>query len=207
MKLYYSPPSPFARKVRATIIELGLDEGVDLVMTDVWDPATVIGDVNPLSKVPTLVTDDDQAIYDSLVICEYLNELADGTLFPKGPERLAVSLAHALADGILDACVLQVTERRRPPELRSTAWVARQRRAVARGLASLEEGVGSWGNRLTIAQITVGCVLGYLDFRFPGDDWRSGQPGLASWYDLFSQRRSMRETEPEELPTRAAESG
>jgi glutathione S-transferase len=195
MKLRYTPPSPFVRKVLVLAIEAGLRERIELVPTKPWDPETDLTLDNPLGKVPALVTDDAGVLYDSRVICEYLDSLHNGGPFipSSGARRWRVLRRQALADGIMDAAVLRVNEGRRPAELRSDDWVERQRSKIARGLDALEAEVADFGD-LDIGLIAVGCALGYLDFRFPEETWRAGRPGLAAWYAGIAQRPSFAET-------------
>ena len=200
MKLRYAPTSPYVRKVVVCLQELGLDDRVECVATNVWDPTTDIGETNPLGKVPALTLDDGTVLVDSPLICEYVNELADGPLLPGGPARWPVLRLQALADGILDAAILRLLEGRRPPELQSADWSARQKRAIDRALDVLEPEAAGWGDDLTLGQIAVGCALGYLDFRFGHEDWRPGRPNLEAWYNGFSARPSMQASIPADPP-------
>ena len=200
MKLCYSAPSPYVRKVVVAGIELGLDGKIVREPTSAWDPATTLGQINPLGKVPALVTDDGGALFDSPVICEYLDGVAGGgKLFPPaGPARWTALRRQALADGICDAAILRLLESRRPAELQSADWVARQKNLVARSLDALEAEAKSLGTEVTIGHLAIGCTLGYLDFRFGADAWRDGRPGLAKWYEGFAKRPSMSTTEPKD---------
>ncbi|MGF1639433.1 MAG: glutathione S-transferase N-terminal domain-containing protein [Rhodospirillales bacterium] len=198
MKLYYSPTSPFVRKVTVLAIETGLDRHIERIPTDVWSPSTGITADNPLGKVPTLITDGGEALYDSPVICEYLDTLHDGlTLFPSaGGPRWTALRRQALADGVLDAGVARRLEELRPEGERSASWAARQTAVVGRGLDALEEEARALDGAITIGHVAIGCALGWLDFRFPGDRWRDGRAALAQWFEGFAGRRSMRETVP-----------
>lgn len=200
MKLRWSPTSPYVRKATATLIETGLEDRVERITTNAWDPATDLARDNPLGKVPALITDGGEVLYDSPVICEYLDSLHDGRkLFPRsGGDRWTALRRQALGDGIIDAAVFRLLEGRRPPELQSQPWVDRQRAVVSRGLDALEDEAGALGGAITIGHLAIACALGYLDFRFPGDDWRAGRPGLAAWYDSMTDRRSIRDTVPRE---------
>ena len=200
MKLCYSATSPYVRKVVVAGIELGLDGKIVREPTSAWDPATTLGQINPLGKVPALVTDDGGALIDSPVICEYLDGVAGGgKLFPPaGPARWTALRRQALADGICDAAILRLLESRRPAELQSADWVARQKNLVARSLDALEAEAKSLGTEVTIGHLAIGCTLGYLDFRFGADAWRDGRPGLAKWYEGFAKRPSMSTTEPKD---------
>jgi glutathione S-transferase len=197
MKLRYSPTSPYVRKVAVAIQELGLQDKVDRVATTPWDPATDLGRVNPLGKVPTLVADDGTVLYDSPVICEYLDDLAGGRLLPPGgPDRWTALRRQALADGLMDAAVAARLESQRPQEQQSTDWIARQKAAMTRALDALEGEAAALGGPLTLGHVAIGCALGYLDFRFAADDWRKGRPLLADWYKGFAARPSMASTVP-----------
>ena len=199
MKLRYSPTSPYVRKVAVTIHELGLDDKVERVMTAPWDAATDLGRTNPLGKVPALIADDGTVLYDSPVICEYLDSLVGSRLVPPGgPDRWTALRRQALADGLIDAAVSCVLEGRRPAERRSTEWVTRQRAAIARSLDALEAEAADLANDLTIGHVAIACALGYLDFRLVGDDWRMGRPKLAAWFDGFAKRPSMTTTVPKD---------
>ena len=200
MKLRYSPTSPYVRKVMVAAIEVGLEGQIEVVPTDPWDPETDLPDDNPLGKVPTLVTEDGMTIVDSSVISEYLDSLHDGRpLFPPAGEARWLALRwQVLGDGILDACQLRrVEDKFREKHMQSADWIARQKRTVERALAALEREASAIGQGpVTIGHISVGCALGYLDLRFPQDDWRTTHPALAAWYADFAQRPSMAATAP-----------
>ena len=198
MKLHWSPRSPFVRKVMIVAHERELIERITCVRTvaAMTKPHAELMRDNPLSKIPTLVRDDGVVIYDSPVICEYLDGL-DGApkLFPAGGEARLVALRRqALGDGFLDLLVLARNERERadPSEvhLKSTAM----RKAAV--LKSLEREAGALAAApFGIGHIAIGCALGYLDFRFAGEDWRRDHPRLAAWYGEFAVRPSVRATE------------
>ncbi|HYB09513.1 MAG TPA: glutathione S-transferase N-terminal domain-containing protein [Alphaproteobacteria bacterium] len=199
MKLRYSSASPYVRKVLAVAYETGLESRIERVPTAVWTPDTDIGKENPLGKVPSLTTDEGDVLYDSPVICEYLDSLHNGAkLFPPaGPERWKSLKLQSLADGILDAAILRRLEgTQRPVEQQSKKWMDRQAQAVERGMDSLERLVAGWGEALTIGQIAAACACGYLDFRFGHEDWRSDRAKLAAWYERFSKRPSIQATVP-----------
>lgn len=199
MRLRSFPTSPYVRKVSVTAIELGLAGRIDGILTDTRDPSSGLSDDNPLGKIPALVVQEGEVLYDSPVICEYLDSLHDGPkLFPPaGPERWRALRQQALGDGILDAAVLRLIEtQRRPAELRWPDWTARQRGKIDRALDRFESEVEFLDGALTIGQISVGCALGFLDFRFAEDAWRKTRPGLAEWYGEFARRPSMVETVP-----------
>jgi len=199
MKLRTSATSPYARKVWLVAFEAGLTDRIEAVPTNVWDPATDVTRDNPLGKVPALIADGGEAIYDSPVICEYLDSLHDGQKLvpPAGGARWTQKRLEALGDGILDALLAKRVETMmRPEEKRWSTWIERQDAAASRGLAQLEDEVASWGDTFQIGQITVIAVLGYLDFRFPETSWRERYPALAAWYAVLSQRPSVAATVP-----------
>lgn len=200
MKLRHSPTSPFVRKVTVSAIELGLAERIEFIDTNPWDAESDLVLDNPLGRVPALIIDDGIQLYDSVVICEYLDSLSDAhTLFPVDSSRWRVLRQHALMNGVLDAAVLAIIERlKRPAELQWPEWIDFQLATVRRALAVAASEVQEFdGQPLNIAQITAGVALAYLDFRFHDDiDWRTDQPALADWYKEFSQRESMQSTVP-----------
>lgn len=197
MKLYYSTTSPFVRKVNIVAIELGLDEQIQRVSTNPWVADAALLADNPLSKIPTLITDDGVAIFDSPVICEYLASLDDrSTIIPvAGQQRWLALRSQALADGLLDAGILRFLEAKRTEDFRHD-WDAMQKSVVERSLDQLEKNSASWNDEVDIGQISAGCALGWLDFRFAHEDWRIGRPALTAWYEKFSQRPSMQATVP-----------
>jgi glutathione S-transferase len=199
MKLNYSPTSPYVRKVLVSAMELGLAGRIERVDSNPWDEADALPRTNPLGKVPALTTDDGQVLFDSLVICDYLDGLLPApSLIPReAAARTAVLRLHAAADGILDAAVLRLIENaRRPEAYRWAEWDARQKDKIERALDLLESEAEALEGPLTLVPITLGCALGYLDFRFPAEDWRAGHPKLAAWYRDFGARPSMRDTAP-----------
>ncbi|HEY1610811.1 MAG TPA: glutathione S-transferase [Paraburkholderia sp.] len=201
MKLIGSLASPFVRKARIVLAEKKID--YKLAIEDVWAPDTEIHHFNPLGKVPCLVMEDGEAVFDSRVICEYVDTLSPvGKLIPpSGRERVEVRCWEALADGLLDAAVLIRAEgTQRPPEQQNESWVARQRNKIDKSLDAMAQGLGgnAWcaGNRYTLADISLGCALGYLDFRMPQIAWRDLHPNLARHYEKLSQRQSFADTLP-----------
>lgn len=198
MKLFYSPTSPFVRKVLVTAYETGLEARIERIPVNPWEPGEQITSVNPLGKVPALVTDSGMMLYDSPVICEYLDSLPQGgKLLPlSGDERWRVLRLQALADGILDAAVLLRMESLRPDGERSSSWMTFQRDAVMRGLAELEREAAQWDQSLNLGRIAAACVLGYLDFRFAAEEWRNTHSALALWYESIQARASMQQTMP-----------
>jgi glutathione S-transferase len=206
MKLIGSLTSPFVRKVRIVMAEKKLD--FQLVLEDVWNSDAILK-MNPLGKVPCLVMEGQDsitgAVFDSRVIVEYVDTLSPvGKLIPeRGRERTEVKTWEALADGVMDAAVLALLENKfvgRTPEQRSEAWVQRQLDKVLAACAAMNQGLGDkawcWGNHFSLADIAVGCSLGYLDFRFPAIDWRGANPNLARHFDKLSARQSFIDTAP-----------
>lgn len=201
MKLRINKASPFARKARILARETGLARRMEEVETTVSPvaPNDDLARENPLIKIPALVTDAGETLYDSAVICEYLDTLHDGRkLFPAaGPQRFSALRRQALTDGILDAAVLCRYEMAvRPEALRWKDWIEGQKRKVFGGLGMLESEAASWASDFDIGHIGAACVLGYLDFRFADWDWRARHPRLASWYQDVARRPSVSETAP-----------
>ncbi|KAA3625954.1 MAG: glutathione S-transferase [Proteobacteria bacterium] len=198
MQLRYSPTSPYVRKVRVLAIETRMDEVIDLVPTDPHDPDTNLGDVTPLAKVPALITDDGFVVFDSPVICEYLDGAHGGArLVPVAtPSRWHVLRLQSIGDGIMDAAVGAVMEARRPEDQRSPDFVAKEEKRVRRAVTWLEENFSELQGDFNLGQISVACALSYLDFRLPQLDWRGSAPRLSAWHETVSQRDSMRQTAP-----------
>jgi glutathione S-transferase len=195
MKIYFSPFSPYVRKCLVAGHELGLNERIELLPSNanpVQRDQEIIAK-NPLGKVPTFLTDDGQVLYDSRVICEYLDDLAGGTLFPRaGKARWVTLTLQSLADGMLDACLLaRYEDVARPEALRWPEWREAQLDKVQTSLAYLETCPQQLEGRVDMGSLTVGCALWYLDLRFPEVDWRSRYPQVAQWFAVFSQRPSM----------------
>ncbi len=200
MKLFYSPTSPYVRKVLVLAHELGLGDRIDAETVDFAQPSEAFKATNPLAKVPALVTDDGQCLVDSPVICEYLLAQSDGHgLLPAaGPERIEILNQAALAQGIMDSAVGQSMEKRaRPKEFQFDGYLAKHKGKVESALDALEQ-MAAEGKlaQLSLATISVGSALGYLDLRFADDAWREGRPALAAWYAGFEQRPSMTATKP-----------
>ena len=194
MKLFFSPTSPYVRKCMACAHELGLVDRIQLLPSKAHpvDRDANIVAANPLGKVPTLVTDEGQALYDSRVICEYLNAIGGGTLFPTDGSRWNALALQALADGMLDACLLaRYEEVARPEALRSADWRRGQLDKVASALAALEAGTPALDQNVHIGNLATGCALGYLDLRFPELAWRDHHSKLAAWWAAFGARPSM----------------
>jgi glutathione S-transferase len=200
MHLYFSPTSPYVRTVMVLLHETGQIGEVELVMGsgNPVDPAGAPLDANPLGKVPALERPDGPALYDSRVICRYLDARAGAGLYPEGARLWDTLTVEATGDGILDAALLMVYEGRiRPEELRFAPWVEGQWAKVDRALDALEtRWIAHLEGPLDAGQIAVGCALGYLDFRHDARDWRNGRPRLAGWFAGFDVRASMRATVP-----------
>jgi glutathione S-transferase len=203
MKLIGATASPYVRKVRIVMAEKKLD--YDFVLEDVWAADTSIAQSNPLGKVPCLVMEGGEALFDSRVIVEYLDTLSPvGKLIPAvGRERAEVKTWEALADGVLDASILARLEANwagRKKNERSQAWIERQLAKVNGSLKAMSQGLGDKpfcaGIYLSLADIAVGCALGYLEFRFPDIEWRDAHPNLARLYDKLMTRSSFTETKP-----------
>jgi glutathione S-transferase len=197
MKLHYNPASPFVRKVMACAIARSVESRIRIIHTNPHDsPPELLRD-NPLSKVPCLITDDGTAIYDSPVICEYLDTIGEAnSLFPtSGTHRwIRVQVMHALADGIMDAAVARRVQSLMPKEAARDAFMARQKAAVGRGLAALEANPPD--ELVDIGAIAVGCALGYLDYRFAAEPWRPAHPRLAAWFARVSELPPLARTAP-----------
>lgn len=201
MKLYWSSRSPFARKVMAFAHEAGLAGRIETVRTPVamTSPNRDLMRLNPLGKIPTLVTDDGQVLFDSAVICEYLDTLHGGDkLFPQAPEKRWPALRwHALGNNLLDNLVLWRNERVRPQAQQSPEVLAAFELKVGNALDFLDrEAAALDAASLGIGHVTIAVALGYLDFRFPELAWRSGRGRIAAWHEFFSQRPSIRNTMP-----------
>lgn len=195
MKILFSPTSPYVRKCLVTGMELGLDAQITLLPSNahpVNRDRSIIA-VNPLGKVPTFFTDDGQVLYDSRVICEYLNALAQGTLFPaSGRERWSALTLQSLGDGMLDAALLaRYEDVARPEALRWTDWRAGQLDKIETSLQALNAAPESLANRVDIGSITIGCALWYLDLRYSELNWRERYTHVAAWYASYGQRPAM----------------
>jgi glutathione S-transferase len=202
MKLFYSPASPYVRKVMVCAIELGLDSRIER-LPSAAHPVTrdeTVAQANPIGKVPTMVLADGTALFDSRVICEYLDSVASPPrLFPAaGPQRIRALRDQALGDAILDAALLARYETvLRPAELVWQPWLAGQLRKVSTGVDFIDSECAAYGDRFDIGTLTIACALGYLDFRFPKLDWRAGRGRAAAWFERVGQRASLRDTAPQ----------
>ena len=196
MKLAYSPASPYVRKVTACAIKRGINDKVQRWKVGTTDPALL--EFNPLSKVPTLITDDGTKLYDSPVICEYLDSIGSAPkLFPApGPTRWKALTQQALGDGILDATQPRRRELTLPQDEGRKGYIAVQQGKVSCSLDLLEQEAGALGELTTIGEITIGCALGYLDFRYANEPWRPGHPKLEAWYAKVSKLPPLAETVP-----------
>jgi len=204
MKLYFNPASPYVRKVMVTAIETGLDGRIEQVPTTVTPvkPNPDVAKDNPLMKVPTLVTDDGIALYDSRVICEYLDSQHAGTkLIPiSGPDRWRVRRWEVMADGITDAgllCRYEVVVR--AEDKRNADWTNGQMTKVTQGLDMAENDSQLLSGPINLGQIALACSIGWLEFRNVAGDIRKSRPKLAAWYERFSNRPSMQATKPAQL--------
>ena len=203
MKLIGSAASPFVRKVRVVMAEKRLD--YQFIVEDVWSATTTISSANPLGKVPCLVMEGSEAMFDSRVIVEYLDTLSPvGKLIPQqSRERAEVKTWEALADGVMDAgvlCRLEATWGGRADGERSEAWMDRQRGKIVAGIAAMAKGLGEKpfcsGIHLSLSDIAVGCALGWIGFRFPEVDWRTAHPNLDRLHEKLLLRPSFAETKP-----------
>lgn len=201
MKLYFSPASPFVRKVVVTALELDLGhrlQNLPSAAHPVNRDATVAA-FNPTGKVPTLITDDELPLYDSRVICEYLDSLdGQSRIFPPaGPARWRALREQALGDALLDAALLVRYETLvRPKESSWQPWIDGQMRKIHSVVAAIESDASKYGERFDIGTLTLACALGYLDFRFPSLDWRDGHANATSWFERVSTRTSMQQSFP-----------
>lgn len=202
MKLIGSLSSPYVRKTRIVLSEKKIE--FELVLDSPWAKDNIISQHNPLGKVPALVLDDDSSLYDSRVIAEYLDTVTpNNRLIPaSGRERITVKRWEALGDGVLDAAVSALVESRRQPGEKSPSWIKRQQGKIAAALKVMADDLGEqpWchGGSFSLADIAVGCALGYLDFRFPDIDWRSEHANLAVLNEKLMQRPSFAETVPQD---------
>ena len=203
MKLLGSTSSPYVRKVRVVMAEKKLD--FVFVTEDVWGANTTIAQSNPLGKVPCLIMEGAESLFDSRVIVEYLDTLSPvGKLIPSvGRERAEIKTWEALADGLMDAAILarlEATWTGRTKAQRSQAWIDRQLGKVNATVKAMSSGLGDkpycGGIHLSLADVAVGCALGYLDFRFPQIDWRTEHPNLVRLHDKLMQRASFADTVP-----------
>ncbi len=200
LKLHHSPTSPYVRKVMVLLAETGQSADVALLPAagSPIDPGTMPVAQNPLGKIPALERPDGPALFDSRVICRYLDDRAKAGLYPAAPRLWETLTLEAMADGMVDAAILMVYENRlRPEEIRLPAWVEGQWSKVSRALDMIE---ARWlpylSGPLCMGQIALGCALGYVDFRHDARNWRATRPGLAAWDATFAARPAMVATRP-----------
>ncbi|HEX6828086.1 MAG TPA: glutathione S-transferase [Burkholderiales bacterium] len=202
MKLIGSLTSPYVRKVRVVMADKRID--CDFELQSPWVEENTVSELNPLGKIPVLLLDDGTALYDSRVIVEYLDTLTPvSRLIPEtNRQRILVRRWEALCDGILDAGVAIFLEKKRPVKQQSTDWIKRQQIKVMNGLKAIAQDLGerNWchGEAYSLADVAVGCCLGYLDFRFPELDWREQYPQLARHAEKLAKRASFTNTVPQE---------
>ena len=196
MKLFYSGASPFVRKVMATAIAAGVVDRIEKSPTNPWESPPDLLAQNPLAKLPCLITDEGLALFDSPVICDYLASLGGNAAFLpwSGPARWLVLKQQAIADGIMDAAIIRRNEAARPEEEARAKNIQRQRMIMSNGLAALEAAPPA--DQVDLGTISIACCLGYLDFRFADEPWRSSHPALDRWFTSFSQHREIAETRP-----------
>ena len=199
MKIFFSPASPYVRKVMVVAMELGLADRIEKLPSAAGPVArdATIREHNPIGQVPTFITDDGMAIYDSRVICEYLDDLGGGSFFGKGRERWRNLTDAALGDGLMGAALLARYEGfLRPEPYRWSDWIGGQMGKITDAVDRMEAMADGLEGRLDIGIVTFACGLGYLDFRFPDHDWRAGHPKTAAWFARFAERPSMQATKP-----------
>jgi len=202
MKLVTSLTSPYGRKVRVVLAEKKIP--FQLQIENPWLPDSPVSTLNPLGKVPVLVLEDGVSVFDSRVIVEYLDHVSPVAhlIPPEAKSRMVVRGIEALADGVTDAAVAIYLEKKRPSEQQSSDWLLLQEKTLFRGLEALSEALGEkpWylgnSNSMTLADVACGCMLGYLDLRFPEIDWRTAHPNLAKLADKLATRLSFQETVP-----------
>jgi glutathione S-transferase len=198
MKLYMSTTSPYARKIRVVVRELGLTELVTEVLVDPYDAPADFLAINPLSKIPALVTDKGEPLIGSSLILEYLQTRGRGlATMPRGAQRWTLLRRLQLAEGIIAAAVATRQEQRRPPEFVYQGWLDRQTGAINRALDALEAEAAELlhDGAVRTVEVSAGVALAYLDFRMPQLQWRNGRERLSSWYFTFAQRPSMLSTQ------------
>ena len=200
MKLVTSLTSPYGRKVRVVLLEKKIP--CQLQVENPWLPDSPVSSLNPLGKVPVLVLEGGESVFDSRVIVEYLDHVSPvAHLIPNEPKtRMIVRGVEALADGVTDAAVALFLEKKRASEQQSRDWLTLQEKTLFRGLEALSEALGEkpWylGNSMTLADVACGCTLGYLGLRFSDIDWRTAHPNLAKLFDKLMARASFQDTVP-----------
>lgn len=211
MKLFWTPASPFTRKVCVVAREIGLWDEIEILPTAwslEWGYRTVpftpgLAEANPVARIPTLVTDDGDALGDSTLACLYLNDRSTtGKVIPEGDTQWRMWSLYAVADGMLEAQILMRAEHLRPRNIRSDSFLEKQKDRIERCLDEMEARADELDGPLELAQITTGVTLSYQDWREWLNDFRPGRPKLTAWYAAFAERPAMRETEPQETPER-----
>jgi glutathione S-transferase len=209
MKLFWTPASPFTRKVGVVARELGLWDYIEILPTTwslEWGYQTVpftpgLAEANPVARIPTLITVGGDALGDSTLACLYLNDVSNDTkLIPDSEKKWRMWSLYVIADGMLEAQILMRAEHLRPRDIRSDSFLHKQRDRIARCLDAMEARAGELDDPLDLAQITVGVACSYQDWRDWLDDFRPGRPRLTDWYARFSERDAMKITEPQETP-------
>lgn len=197
MKLFSSPTSPYARKARILIIELGLEQAVEIINAVPMENPADLQATNPIGKVPALVMESGQALYDSPVICEYIDAQNGNKFLPaSGDERWDNLRRQALADGVIDASFNRTMERLKDENMQSELWLGRWQSAIARGVTEIEKDVAGKGDRFDLGDVTAAAALGYLDLRHSDLEWRKGHDDLAAWFETVSKRPSVSQTVP-----------
>ncbi len=196
MKLYYAPTSPYVRMVRVAALEKGVDGRIELI--DARGEGNDTEEKNPLNKVPTAVTDDGEVLIESRLICQYVDSLAGGPeLYPAdSAARRRVLQQEALIHGVLDAAVLRRMETRREEGKQSEWWHERQQRKITLGLAQIERDLDAITAAPTIAPISLGCALSFIDRILPDTDWRAAHPKLKAWFESYAKTPHMQATAP-----------
>lgn len=198
MKLHFAAASPYTRKVLILAHETGLIDKIDIEPTSVWQETDKIRKDNPLGKIPALVLDDGTCLYDSPVICAWLDTQHDGPkMIPEGDARWPVELLHALADGMTDAALALRADVMRGRDKEPDFYAERMWETIQTGLDNLEGRVAELEGPVNLGICATAALLGYLDFRFGDRDWRPGRPRLTAWYAEFAKRPSMTNTLPE----------
>jgi len=200
MKLYYSSTSPYARKVRIVILENNLTDQVEHKLVNPWDDPEDLVAINPLGKIPTLELSTGDILFDSPVICEYIDSFNKQVpLFPSsGMDRWTALRQQALGDGVMDASVNLFLEQKRSPDMQNQGWMDRQKGVITRSLDLMAGGIAEMGEGLSIGGISYGVALSYLDLRHGVLNWREGREALANWHQETISRPSFQKTAPDE---------
>jgi glutathione S-transferase len=199
LKLLTVSASPYGRKVRVVISELAIIEKIEIINDNPWLKETLVSKANPIGKVPVLILDDNNSLYDSKLICEYLdNQSKKILLYPEaGKERWDVLRLQNLADQMMDAFILRRLESKRPEGKQHEPWINRQWSVIQRSLNQADKDIISFRNDINIGTIALGVALAHLDFRRDDDeDWRIGRTNLKEFFEILKQRPSMQSTEP-----------